>query len=255
MRMRFADHFSAQARAYADARPGYPPELFSWLADQCPGHDLAWDVACGNGQASVALAAHFDRVWASDASANQIAAARPQAGVHYVVEPAEACTLAAASADLVTVAQAWHWFDRECFATEVRRVLRPGGLFAAFNYGLSAVTPMVDLVFHRLYHDVLGDDWPPERQFAVERFGELPLPFPALTDCPTLTIECRWTLGQYLAYLRSWSASQRYRQRTGSDPVDLLGADFARAWADPDQIRTVRWPLTLRAGRKPDQRC
>lgn len=249
--MPFKDHFSAHARAYAEARPGYPPELFSWLAAQCPGHQLAWDVACGNGQASVGLAGYFDRVWASDASASQIAAARPWAGVHYAVEPAEACTLGPASADLIAVAQAWHWFDQERFAAELRRVLRPGGLFAAFNYGLSTVTPAVDAVFRHLHDDLLADDWPAQRAFAVERFGELPLPYPALAVTPTLAIECQWTLGQYSAYLRSWSASQRYLERIGSDPVALLGADFARAWADPERVRTVRWPLTLRACRKP----
>lgn len=47
------DHFSRQAPDYAKYRPGYPEALFSWLADRTPGHDLAWDVGCGSGQAAV----------------------------------------------------------------------------------------------------------------------------------------------------------------------------------------------------------
>src|SRR5690348_5604379 len=107
----FKDHFSAHASAYASARPHYPAALFDWLARQCATRALVWDAGCGNGQASQALAAHFEQVYASDPSAEQIAAAEPLANIRYVVEPAEQCGLDDATADLVTVAQAMHWFD------------------------------------------------------------------------------------------------------------------------------------------------
>lgn len=69
----FSDHFGAVAGSYADFRPRYPAALFAWLATQCAAHELAWDCGAGSGQASVALAAHFARVQATDASAEQIA--------------------------------------------------------------------------------------------------------------------------------------------------------------------------------------
>ena len=139
--MAFKDHFSGHAAAYARARPTYPDALFDWLAAQCAGHALAWDAGCGNGQASIALASRFDRVHASDPSATQVAAAPTHPRVAWHVEPAEQCSLPDASADLVTVAQAYHWFDYERFAAEATRVLRPGGVVAVWAYGVSSVTP------------------------------------------------------------------------------------------------------------------
>jgi hypothetical protein len=85
----FHDHFSAFAGRYADFRPSYPAELFDYLAGLTPKHELAWDCAAGNGQATVGLAGHFDRVVATDASREQIASARPHPKIAYWVAPAE----------------------------------------------------------------------------------------------------------------------------------------------------------------------
>src|SRR5690606_38991403 len=120
--------FGAVAADYAAFRPTYPEALFAWLAAESPGHALAWDCATGNGQAALALAEHFDAVLATDVSAAQLTHAPPHPHVRYAVAPAEAAPLADASADLVTVAQAFHWFDRDAFFAEAGRVLRPGGL-------------------------------------------------------------------------------------------------------------------------------
>lgn len=245
--MRFHDHFSGHADAYATARPGYPPALVAWLAAQCPRHALAWDAGCGSGQAAVALAAHFARVVACDPSADQIAAALPHPRVEYRVEPAEAPSLAPASADLVCVAQALHWFDQDRFHAAVRRVLRPGGVFAAWSYGLSRVDAAVDAVFDRLYA-VLDADWPPERRHVEDGYRALPFPYTAI-PAPDFAMRCDWTLPQYLAYLGTWSATQRYRRRTGIDPVAAEAAAFAGAWGEPMQARPVTWPLALRVGR------
>ena len=109
----FKDHFSGHAAIYREARPTYPPQLFAWLAQQTPDRELAWDCGCGNGQATVALAADFAHVIGTDPSANQIAGAQAAAKVEYRVEPAEQSSLPDTSASLVTVAQALHWFDFE----------------------------------------------------------------------------------------------------------------------------------------------
>jgi hypothetical protein len=50
-------------------------------------------------------------------------------------------------------------------------------------------------------------------------------------------------------YMRTWSASQAWERAHGSDPVELVAADLARAWGDPDQERLVRWPLHGAIGR------
>ena len=107
--------FATVAREYANFRPGYPPELFAWLAGAAPALDAVWDCGCGSGQASVALAAHFAEVFATDVSPEQIAAATPHRRVRYAVARAERSGLPDGSMDLVTVAQALHWFDVEAF--------------------------------------------------------------------------------------------------------------------------------------------
>lgn len=246
--MSFKDHFSGHASDYAQARPRYPASLFEWLAAQCERRARAWDAGCGNGQASLALAGHFDEVIGTDPSAAQIANAMPHPKVRYRVEPAEAPTLAPDSVDLVTVAQAYHWFDSAGFIEAVRRVARPGAVVAIWSYGLSRVDDDIDAVFMHLYDVLLGPYWPAERQHIENGYAELPFPFDPIA-APAFTLCSDWTLPQYLAYLRSWSATQRCLAATGRDAVADVAARFEQAWGDPAQVRAVTWPLGLRAGR------
>ncbi len=246
----FKDHFSGHAAIYRDARPTYPPELFAWLAQQAPDRELVWDVGCGNGQASVALAAHFARVIGTDPSSNQIASAARGANIDYRIESGEHSSLADGSASLVTVAQALHWFDFAPFYAEVRRVLKPGGLFAAWTYA-SCTTgeACVDALIDRLYGDELtGPYWPPERAYVDACYRTLPFPFTEIA-VPEFPMRMRWNVNQLLAYLRSWSATQRYLKAKGVDPVDLVEPDLRAAWGDSDGLREVRWNFHVRAGR------
>ncbi len=107
----FEDHLSQQAHDYARHRPHYPRELFTYLATIAPSHRLAWDCGTGNGQAARALAEHFNRVVATDASSDQLAQAIRHGRIEYRIERAEDVSLEASSVDLVTVAIAVHWFD------------------------------------------------------------------------------------------------------------------------------------------------
>ena len=113
--MSWKDHFSHASDDYRRWRPGYPDELFAWLAAMAPSRAVAWDCATGSGQAAGGLAAHFARVVATDASAAQVAEAEAFGRVEYRVAPAEDSGLPDASVDLVTVAQALHWFEFERF--------------------------------------------------------------------------------------------------------------------------------------------
>lgn len=245
--MSFKDHFSGHADTYASSRPSYPAALFEWLAAQCRRRQFAWDAGCGNGQATVALASHFGRVLGTDPSASQIAQAALRGNVEYRVEPAETPTLGDGSADLVTVAQALHWFDLERFHASVRRVLRPGGVVAVWTYGLSNVEAGVDEQFMRLYETILGPYWPPERRHVENGYADLRFPFERI-EAPAFAMEAEWTRAQYLAYLRTWSAAQRYLRETGEDPVALVETEFEKAWGDAP-TRVVRWPLGLRVGK------
>src|SRR5213082_2511843 len=137
----FKDYFSAQAEEYSRFRPRYPREMFEYLGTTAPGRKLAWDCAKGNGQAAVELAEVFDRVIATDASEKQIVNAQRHECVEYRVEPAEESSVQSDSIDVIIVAQALHWFDRDRFYAEARRVLTPRGVLAASAYNLLRIEP------------------------------------------------------------------------------------------------------------------
>jgi len=245
----FEDHFAPVATQYADFRPRYPAQLFTWLASLIHRHALAWDCAAGSGQASVDLATHFERVVATDASQAQIAAAIPHARIEYRIAPAESSGLPETSVDLITVAQALHWFDLAGFYAEAKRVLRPGGVLAAWTYGaLSVEGAEVDALVQRFYHDTVGPYWPFARAHVENGYRSLPFPFEEIA-APCFSMEARWALPELLGYLRSWSATDRFIVANGYDPVIPLEKALAPLWGAPEGRRQVGWPLALRVGR------
>ena len=143
----------------------------------------------------------------------------------------------------------WHRpVDLDAFHAQVRRVLRPGGIVAEWTYADCSITPAVDAVKQRLYVDLLDSYWPPERRLVESGYAELDFPFTRLA-APAFGLGADWDLAQFLAYLRSWSATQRYLAALGRDPVSELEAEFVAAWEDPAVVRRVRWDLAMRIGR------
>ncbi|HMB58879.1 MAG TPA: class I SAM-dependent methyltransferase [Xanthomonadales bacterium] len=248
----FKDHFSGHASDYAAFRPGYPKALFVWLAEQAPGRLLAWDCACGNGQAAIGLSVHFDHVLASDASEAQIRAAQFTVGsggnISYRVEPAEQSSLKPGSADLVTVAQAFHWLDQRRFEREVERVLRPGGILAIWTYTLAEVSEEIDAVVQNFYQGAIDPYWPPERRLVEQGYRNQLFPWPEL-ETPQFNMELNWDQGRFEAYLRTWSAVQRFMEETGIDPLAELHKKLSQVWGDSNRERRIRWPVILRAFR------
>ena len=242
------DHFSSLAEGYSKYRPGYPPALFERLAALAPGTGLAWDCGCGSGQAAAGLAAHFQQVVATDISLPQLLRAGPGRGVHYLCCRAEAPALADQCVDLVCVAQALHWFDLPDFYAQVRRVLRPGGVLAAWTYQLFSLNRELDPVIGRFYGETLARDWPLQRAHVDNGYRDLPFPFAALAP-PLSSLELEWNLEQVLGYLGTWSAVDRYRKRTGDDPLRQVAADLARAWPEGRGRIRVTWPVAMRLGR------
>ena len=237
----FKDHFSGHATSYAAARPTYPDALFAYLAAACGDTALAWDCATGNGQAARSLASHFSDVIATDASAAQVAAAEACAGVQYRKASAESSGLATASVDLVTVAQALHWFDVHAFFAEASRVLRPNGLLAYWCYGLCEISPECDALIRDAY-DFVDAYWPPERAIVERGYVDIEPPGTRL-ETPEFAMQIDWTAEQMLAYVATWSANQRYAGATGNDPMQRIARRLQTAWGDT--ARPVRWPLYL----------
>ena len=241
----FKDHFSLQSAGYARHRPHYPDDLFAYLAG-LTDRRLAWDCATGNGQAAIALARHFERVVATDASEAQIDAAIAHPAVSYRVATAEASGLGDDTVDLVAVGQALHWFATAQFFAEASRVLVAGGVLAAWCYELCTVSPACDSVVERLYTGIVGPFWPPERRLIEARYAGIEFPGLALSP-PAFEMSAQWTADDMLGYLRTWSACQRYRQAHDKDPVERIEKALRRAWGSAS--RTVRWPLTVRVAR------
>lgn len=245
----FKDHFSGHAALYSTYRPDYPAELYQFLADQSPSQQLVWDCATGSGQAALGLAEHFELVIATDASAEQIENAVSAENISYRVACAEQSGLADNSVDLITVAQALHWFDLNAFYTEVDRVLKPNGVLAIWSYNLLDAGDDITPLLNHLYHDIVGPYWPKERRHIEQGYRELPFPYTEQT-APQFAMSARWTLKQLTGYLRTWSAVQRYNKEHGSDALQLIEADLASKWGDENKAHTIRWPLSLRWGRK-----
>ena len=246
--MGFKDHFSKQASDYAKFRPRYPRKMFEYLGTITPTRKMAWDCATGNGQAAVELANVFDHVIATDASESQIANAEPHDHVEYGVAPAEQSGLQSGSVDLVLVAQALHWLNRDRFYPEIQRVLKEDGVFVASAYNLLRTERPIKEIVRRYYYDVVGPYWPPERAL-IEHFPEIPFPFPE-RKAPEFEIVGEWNLEHLVGYLRSWSSTQRFIAATNRNPLNEIVSDLQRAWGDPEKTRRIIWPLALRVGTK-----
>lgn len=238
----FPDHFSGHAALYAAARPTYPQRLIDSLAGLAPGRALAWDVGSGNGQATYLLAERFDAVFASDASAAQIAQARPHRRVTFAVEPAERSSLADGSVDMILAAQCFHWFDHPAFFAEARRVLRPGGLFAAVGYGWWYVDEEVDSVLAELLRE-LEPHWLPGNWLLIDGYRGIDFPGTEVR-VPPAAIHLQWSRRQLERYVESWSVVQRLGLRV----TDACFARLRAVWPDK-QSRHVTMPLSVRTTR------
>lgn len=157
--MNFKDLFSVQASDYAKFRPHYPDALFEYLASVSPAKNLVWDCGTGNGQAAAKLAAYFDSVVATDPSEKQLLSAEKNPRVAYKQGTAEEAPFQDHSVDLITAAQAFHWFKHELFFKEAKRVLKPSGVVAVWAYNLPEITPQVDAIVRRHYGETLGSYW------------------------------------------------------------------------------------------------
>lgn len=242
------DHFSGVSSGYAEFRPRYPRDLYEFIASVAPNHQLVWDCGAGSGQASNDLTGWFQRVVASDVSAAQIAHATSHDRVEWLVATAEAAPLHGDSVDVVTVAQALHWFDHARFYGEVRRVAVPGAAIVAWSYSPPKMEGDVGALLDQFMFETLRGYWPPERRYVDEGYRSIPFPFERI-DSPELRLDDEWPLSQLTGYMRTWSATARYRKQLGVDPVVAVAQQLRGLWGDPDDRRAITWPLVVFAGR------
>jgi len=238
------DNFSTGSDKYALFRPTYPAALFDYLLSLVPGRERAWDCGTGNGQVAVILAESFDRVDATDISAAQLQSATPHDRVGYSVQPAEKTDFPDDAFDLITVAQAIHWFDFEAFYREVNRTIRPGGVLAVIGYHLIRFSPEVNAVLDEFYRDVIGPFWDRERRYIDEQYRTIPFPYTDI-PAPAFSIEVEWSFDHLIGYIGTWSAVRHYQKRKGHDPVAGVSEALKKNWG-ADDVKKGRFPILLR---------
>jgi ubiquinone/menaquinone biosynthesis C-methylase UbiE len=244
--MSFKDYFSRQSADYARFRPHYPEELLAYLSGLVKEKDIAWDCATGNGQVATGLTKYFAQVYASDASQAQISKAKKDDKVEYLISTAESTPFPDQSINLITVAQAFHWFDADRFFQEAKRVLKPQGILALWCYDyfhLPHATPSLQDHLAQFYEEI-DSFWPPERVLVKEGYGAIPFPFKDV-ETPPFSMSVVWTAEQVIGYYSTWSAVQRYFDRHGEEKIRQLFEKIAAHWQS-EQL--VNWSLSLRVG-------
>ncbi|MBC7553954.1 MAG: class I SAM-dependent methyltransferase [Taibaiella sp.] len=240
------DNFSGVAAEYAAFRPQSPEAIYDFLFSHVKNFGTAWDCGTGNGQVACRLAERFGKVYGTDISEEQLRLAPAKDNIAYLRERAEATRLPENSIDLITIAQAIHWFDFDAFYKEVRRVGRPGGLIAAWTYNLLKLTPELNAVIDHFYYNITHAYWDKERDLVDAGYSTIPFPF-AEIQAPEINIVQHWTIHQLMGYLRTWSGVRHYMQQEKNDPVLLIAHDLENAWGSTELLE-VRWPVFVRAG-------
>lgn len=196
------DNFSTQANVYAQYRPGYPKELFAYILSFVKEKHFAWDCGTGNGQSALQLSGNFKKVFATDISQKQLDNAAAKENIIYALEPAEKTSLADRSVDLITVAQAIHWFKFDAFYTEVKRVAKPGAVMAVWTYSLLKISGEIDKIINAYHFSTLKNYWDPERKYVDDGYATIPFPFTEIKT-PAFNIELNWSLNELEGYLNT----------------------------------------------------
>ena len=249
---KFKDHFSGNSEEYNRFRPRYPEELFSYLASISNQHQTAWDCATGTGQSAISLSEYFSTVVATDASETQIKNAEKKPGVIYQVATAENSYIENNSIDLITVAQALHWFNIDDFFKEANRVLKDRGILSVWTYNFLSVQEEIDEIILYLYDTILGAYWPEERKMIEDEYKNIQLPFKEYKKfkSPSFKMSANWNLSQLIGYLCTWSATKNYQKKIGLNPVEKVYDEIADIWGDPENTVPVEWPLSLKVWQK-----
>ncbi|HSY77938.1 MAG TPA: class I SAM-dependent methyltransferase [Bacteroidia bacterium] len=244
----FSDYFSKQSGIYVKYRPTYPKELFSYLSSLTKEHNLAWDCGTGNGQSAIGLSEFYDSVIATDPSEEQIKNAIANGKVIYRVEKAEDNSLQSNSVDIITIANALHWFNFDAFYKEVRRVLKSNGIIAAWAYALPIISPEIDSIAKQFHDDTLGTCWLPPNRMVEKGYTTIPFPFEQIV-IPSFRIEKTMNLQDLIGYFNTWSATQRFIQEKKFNPTEKLEKDIRKVWGNIELEKKLTWNLILKIGK------
>lgn len=240
--------FVSDGEQYAQFRPQYPHALGLLLASLTNRHQQALDVGCGTGQLTTILAAYFDEVMGVDPSDSQIQNAKSHPKIQYQVSTAEQLPEGLRDLDLITVAQAAHWFDLPRFYQEVTRVLAPDGVLALISYGVMQVDEAIRARVHQFYDNEIGPYWPAERKLVDEGYQTIEFPFQEMSVTP-MEIELEWGLEEMMGYISTWSAVKKAKDLGQGDLLTAFYDDMCDLWGDASQKKRFIWPINMRVGK------
>ena len=236
------DNFSSQSVNYERYRPDYPVELYKYIFSHVKSFDHAWDCATGNGQVAKYLTRNFKQVEASDISHKQLDHAYNHIKINYHVCPAESTPFRNDQFDLVTVAQALHWFDFKKFFPEVKRVLKPSGILAVWTYGLLKINEEIGPIVSDFYKNTVGPYWDDERKHVENQYLDIEFPFNYALKKAFFMYK-NWSLDDFTGYLNTWSSVKKYKKDQGHDPVTPLKSKISELW--PGDDCKVTFPIYL----------
>ena len=148
--------------------------------------------------------------------------------------------------DLICVAQAIHWFDREKFYAEVKRVAKPEAVVAIWGYGLLGIHSGIDFLIEDFYVNIIGPYWDKERKLVDDEYKTISFPFKEI-EVPSFSFSFQWTIAELQGYLNTWSSVQKYIMENQTNPVEKLIDQIKPLW-HRERIE-VKFPLFLRLGR------
>lgn len=240
------DNFSEQSHLYQTFRPTYPAGLYDFLLELVPEKNCAWDCGTGNGQVAQELAKHFKKVHATDISKQQLEQAPSHPNIVYSIQQAEAPAFPDRHFDLITAAQAIHWFRFDEFYKEVTRTIKPGGILAVIGYGMIKTFHEDDQIISRFYREITGPYWDEERKYLDEEYQTIPFPFEEI-EAPEFSVSFEWDFEHMIGYLGTWSAAKHYENKNGYSPLELIYDELKTCWNT--KIRTVNFPVFTRIAR------
>ncbi len=241
------DNFSEQALNYASFRPVYPSSLLDEICQHVSHFNICLDCGTGNGQLAQLLSARFKKVVACDISQNQLKNAVQKSNITYVLGEAEALTLPSQTIDLITVGQAIHWFNFECFYAKVRQLLKPNGILALTGYGLMKTSNPIQEIIYRFYYETIGKYWDSERAYIDQHYQTIPFPLSEINSKP-VSWHTDWNIDQLVGYIGTWSAVQHYIRAKGVNPIDSLRTELTKHWTEQNKIE-IEFPMLLRIGK------
>lgn len=199
----------------------------------------------------------------TDVSAMQLECAPKLPNVKYIETPrilsvsdVEQKIAPESSIDLITIAQAMHWFDLPKFYEVVRWGLKkPNGIIAAWCYTTPQVNDEVDAVFWPFYKSFSGPGWEETTKVVDDKYQSIHFPFEpvdGLKDTGPFEFKAEkvMSLEEYFAYIRSWSAYNAAKEKGVEMLTDEAVERFKYAWMnDGKSDKVVKFPIYLRMGR------